>query len=102
MVTPTKVLAVKGTEKKNLQASGSTVEATPTPKKNQDDKTKSAAVFEPRGTRSSAPAPVEAPKSKKIAPITVKKSQLVEPTKKAKESGKSSKIASSISPRKGC
>ena len=54
--------------------SGSTVEATPTPKKNQEDILKNTAAFEPRGTRSSAIIPATENKSKKVAPITVKKS----------------------------
>ena len=81
--------------------SGSTVEATPTPKKNQEDILKNTAAFEPRGTRSSATIPANENKSKKVAPITVKKSQLVKSV--PKESGKSSKIGQSVtSPRKGC
>ena len=104
MITPTKAQTGKDSSKKNLQVSGSTVEATPTPKKNQVDTSKAAAAFEPRGTRSSAViSPEPAAKSKKVGPIAVKKSALVEPSvKKVKESGKSSKVLPSVSPRKGC
>jgi hypothetical protein len=57
MVTPTKAQASKNTERKNLNASGSTVEATPTPKKNNEESLKKTGAFEARGTRSSATLP---------------------------------------------